>query len=96
MDNGNTPASPTTGEISNADEVWSYQVGDHNRFQFVGFTKREQLAAMMMQGLLSNCGGPIQSSNTCGFDWCNTDINGVAQLAVACADALLNSLERLK
>ena len=48
---------------------------------------------MAMQGLLS-CGGAIQHSPMSGSGWCNTDAEGMAELAVECADALLKQLDK--
>ena len=61
---------------------------------FAGLTKREHLAALAMQGLLSNSGGPIQQNPMSGFNFCNCDEDDVAGLSVSLADALLNELEK--
>lgn len=57
-------------------------------------TLREHFAGLAMQGLLSNPGGVIQASNQSGFDWCNCNDAQMAQLATACADALLAELDK--
>lgn len=83
MKNADKPSMPT------------YELNGQNVLQDTsyGLTKREQFAAMAMQGLLSNSGGVIQSNRMTGFYWCNTDAKGMAGLAVECADALLKELE---
>ena len=39
----------------------------YSNIVYVGLTKREQIAAMALQGLLSNSGGPIQESPMSGW-----------------------------
>ena len=50
-----------------------------------GLTKREQFAAMAMQGLISS-----------GMDWTLFDYRDVSEQAVIMADSLLKELERTK
>lgn len=50
-----------------------------------GLTKREQFAAMAMQGLISS-----------GMDWTLFDHRDVSEQAVIMADSLLKELERTK
>lgn len=45
--NGDTPAMAAIGQISNTNEVWSFQVADNNTFQFTGLTKREMFCLHM-------------------------------------------------
>lgn len=57
-----------------------------------GLTKRELFAAMAMQGLLSNCGGPIQANGSTGWGLTNVTHDQVAGVACRFADALLARL----
>jgi hypothetical protein len=59
-----------------------------------GLTKREMIAMTAMQGLLSNSGGPIQSSQISGFHLCNCVESDVAKLSVSFTDALLKELDK--
>lgn len=94
MKNADTPAIPTKGVIDRVSgQVWCYQVGDNDEFQFVGLTKRERFAMAAMQGILSNSGGVIQSNPMSGTGFCNSDPEDLAKLSIACADALLAELE---
>jgi len=65
----------------------------NNSMQF-GLTKREYIAAMAMQGLLANPGGPIQASTQCGWSLTNCKREDVAGAAVRFADALLAELAK--
>ncbi|MBS8267164.1 hypothetical protein DYI26_00245 [Halomonas litopenaei] len=58
-----------------------------------GLTKREHFAAMAMQGLLSNPGGPVQHNPISGTGYCNSDAGIVAVWSLEVADALLKALE---
>lgn len=59
-----------------------------------GLTKRELFAAMAMQGMLSNPGGPVQANSMSGW---NSTVNcthgDVAHEAIKFADDLLSELE---
>lgn len=57
-------------------------------------TKRELFATMAMQGLMANCGGPIQANGNCGWSYCNSNPSEVAEVAVSVADALLLELSK--
>lgn len=72
--NGMSPASPQDPRI------WVDGLGGCLT-EAVGMTKREEFAAMAMQGLLVKQ---------------DVNINNVARLAVDVADRLLNELERTK
>lgn len=57
-----------------------------------GLTKREYFAAMAMQGLLANAGGPIQQNGSTGWGLTNVTWDQVAGVARRAADALLADL----
>ena len=57
-----------------------------------GLTKREHFAAMAMQGLLANPGGPIQANGMSGWNLCNCTADQVGEFAKDLADALLRAL----
>ena len=60
-----------------------------------GLTKREAFAMAMLQGLLSNPGGPVQASPRSGWlSAVNCCRGQVAQEAVYYADALLEELAK--
>ena len=59
-----------------------------------GLTKRELLAAMAMQGLLANAGGPIQANGSTGWGLTNVTHDQVAGVACRIADALLAELAK--
>lgn len=59
-----------------------------------GLTKRELFAAMAMQGLLSNAGGPYQASEQSGWRIVNCTQKQVAQECVDMADALIAELAK--
>lgn len=88
--NGDLPANPTIyADLApnGQREIYCDQAG---------LTKREEFVRSFIQGLLSNSGGPIQSSMISGFGFCNTDIQGVVNLAVEIADCTLETMERTK
>lgn len=58
----------------------------------IGLTKRELFAAMAMQGLLANSGGPIQANGMCGWSLVNCEPINVGQTAIGMADALIAAL----
>lgn len=61
----------------------------------IGLTKRELFAAMAMQGLLANPGGPVQSSLESGWNpSVNCTCEDVALTAAEYADALLAQLSK--
>lgn len=90
--NGDLPVTPITAdklhESTCSNGYWERAS--------MGLTKREEFVRSFIQGLLSNSGGPIQSSMISGFDFCNTDIQGVVNLAVEIADCALETMERTK
>ena len=90
--NGDLPVSPVTAEKLHGSTCSN---GHWDRAS-MGLTKREEFVRSFIQGLLSNSGGPIQSSTLSGFDFCNTDIQGVVNLAVEIADCALEAMERTK
>lgn len=80
--------------MSNANDMAFPVAPEHapnNSMQF-GLTKREYIAAMAMQGLLSNPGGPIQVNASCGWSLTNCTREDVAGAACRFADALLAEL----
>lgn len=89
--NGDMPAGPQCVSINDAgDAETSDRAGGE------GLTKREHFAAMAMQGLIANSGGPIQHSPMSGFNFCNCGPDDVADIAIGIADALLKGLEKCK
>lgn len=84
MNNGDMPAHPT------------YELNGQNVLEDTsyGLTKREQFAMAAMQGLLANSAGVIQQNSMTGFYWCNTNPEGMAELAVTCANAVLAELNK--
>lgn len=68
---------------------------DAGAIRQTGLTKRELIAAMAMQGLLSNPGGPVQASNVSGWQsTTNCSRGDVANESVQFADALLAELAK--
>lgn len=59
-----------------------------------GLTTREYFAAMAMQGLLANAGGPIQQNGSTGWGLTNVTHEQVAGVACRFADALLAELAK--
>lgn len=59
-----------------------------------GMDIRTTIATKMMQGLLSNPGGPVQSSAECGWAFTNCSHQDVAEFSVALADALIEELNK--
>lgn len=57
-------------------------------------TKREQIAAMAMQGLCANPGGPFQRDVSCGWTLVNCTLQDVSKTATDAADALIAHLKR--
>lgn len=57
-----------------------------------GLTKRELFAAMAMQGLMANPGGPYQASVSSGWVRVNCTQKQIAQECADMADALLAAL----
>lgn len=66
----------------------------HGENTYDGITMRQHFAAMLLQGLLANPGGPVQASPISGTYYCNTDEDVVAHWAVSQADALLRELAK--
>lgn len=59
VNNINTPASPTKGFLGRKyGQVWAYQTGDNNEWQFTGFTKREEASLRILSGLVAHGGLP--------------------------------------
>ena len=87
MENGKQPITPTmyTKVGDGPDDYIPLKDGQKTGWEvkFGGLEKREHIASMAMQGLLSN---PSQIDTT-HFEW-------VAQHAVGYADALLNELSK--
>ncbi|MES2871427.1 MAG: hypothetical protein V4749_17865 [Pseudomonadota bacterium] len=52
---------------------------------------RDDFAMRAAQGMLANSGGPIQSSDRCGWELVNCNFADVAQQAYAFADAMLEA-----
>ena len=77
MNNSDMPAAPSPIYDMNG-EIQAVQTGN-NEWQSLGFTKREKMAAMAMQGILA----AKHPGNEAKF----------ARWAVECADALLKTLE---
>lgn len=75
MNNGEMPASPQSGIESMAGDIY-----DSDNFGGAGFTKREKLAAMAMQAILSS--GDIKVEDD------GSEV-AVAKASYAYADALL-------
>lgn len=71
-------------------------IGPEGTFGFgnAGLTKREHFAAMAMQGLLANPGGPYQQSDMCGWRLVNCTKEQLSMECVDMADALLAELAR--
>jgi hypothetical protein len=87
MNNSDMPAMPQSDDTI---EQWNDSTDPSAGTYFAtGLTKREHFAGLAMQGLLSNANGVIQANSQAGFGWCNCDENSMAELAFACADALL-------
>ena len=59
-----------------------------------GMTLRDYFAAAVIQGLMSNSGGPWQANPMSGTGWCNSNAKGTADIAYEIADAMLVSRER--
>jgi hypothetical protein len=90
IQNGDLPANPT---------IYADLAQNGQRELYCnesGLTKREEFVRSFIQGLLSNSGGPIQASHLSGFNFCNTDIQGVVNLAIEIADCALNTMENTK
>ena len=63
-----------------------------NYYDAGGLTKRELFAAMAMQGLMANPGGPYQASPSSGWVRVNCTQKQIAQECADMADALLAAL----
>ena len=81
MKNGDLPAMPLTGDAYIDINSNAYQKGQVTIDGF-GLTKREQLAAMAMQGLLVNAGRN------------GLEFHNAAEEAVRQADSLLKQLKK--
>lgn len=90
MKNGNSPASPCANDANKPQGGFGVDLRN-----FTGLTKRELIAAMALQGLLSNPGGPVQASSMSGWTPVTNCTHGdVAKEAIEFADAMLAELER--
>jgi hypothetical protein len=69
----------------------AHEIGETSRIH----EDRRMFAAMAMQGLLSNPGGPYQASHQSGWHRVNCTQQQVAQECVDMADALITALEDL-
>lgn len=68
--------------------------GDYTVHESIGgLTKREAFAMAVMQGLMANPGGPVQSNGMSGWSIVNCTPDNIAGLAIEMADALLLGLE---
>lgn len=63
-------------------------------YQEPGLSKRELFAAMAMQGLLANPGGPIQANGMSGWALCNCTEDDVVGTSLSLADALIAALNK--
>ena len=61
----------------------------------LGLTKRELFAAMAMQGLASNPGGPWQANSLNGWALANCKLEDIAEVCTQAADALLAELAKV-
>lgn len=59
-----------------------------------GMDIRTTIATKMMQGLISNPGGPVQRSEMSGWAFTNCSHQDVAEFSVALADALIEELNK--
>lgn len=91
MKNADMPVSPMFNEHGCPQHHSSVLLQEG---QVTGLTKRELFAAMAMQGMLSNPGGPVQANSMSGW---NSTVNcthgDVAHEAIKFADDLLSELE---
>lgn len=91
--NGQQPAHPCGQKWREVDLVGNES--RHSRGPLhQGTSKREEFAKAFLAGLLANPGGPVQASQSCGWQSttnCTREI--VAMEAVAYADALLAALQ---
>ena len=83
MSNGNMPAMPQSGDAYT--DISGYKDIPGRIENGMGLSKREQFAAMAMQGLISSWGAHDV-----------TDCDEIASDAVMMADALLSQLEKAK
>lgn len=61
---------------------------------FMGMDFRTTIATKMMQGLLSNPAGPVQSNTECGWAFTNCTKQQVVELSVSLADMLIEELNK--
>lgn len=61
---------------------------------FMGMDIRTTIATKMMQGLISNPGGPVQRNEMNGWAFTNCSHQDVAEFSVALADALIEELNK--
>lgn len=59
-----------------------------------GMDIRTTIATKMMQGLISNPGGPVQRSEMSGWAFTNCSHQDVAEFSIALADVLIEELNK--
>jgi hypothetical protein len=90
MNNADLPAGTVSLEVSNR-----YEEGYYDQAA-LGLTKREELSARFVAGLLANSGGVIQANSQSGWGLVNCDIEQVAAFADQMALALIAQWEYVK
>ncbi|MBR9878652.1 MAG: hypothetical protein GYB17_03960 [Gammaproteobacteria bacterium] len=93
MKNADMPAMPLSGDAYGDFAAYDGTSQTSYNPECQGLTKREHFAAMAMQGLLSNPGGPVQHNPISGTGYCNSDAGIVAAWSLEIADALLTAME---
>lgn len=94
MNNAALPAMPLSGDAYQDFAAYDGTKNTSYNPECQGLTKREMFAMHAMQGLLSNSGGVVQSNSMSGTGFCNSDEKFLAQWSIACADALLEELNK--
>ena len=84
----NLPAFPVEVSVDGNGNLRGSQTSNFSGFE-MGLTKREYFAGLAMQGLLNNYAQNLQYGN-------HVDYPMVSEIAVRCADDLLNELEKAK
>ena len=75
--------------MNNSNEPINPTYKPNKDIDFIGLSKREYFAGLAMQGLLNNYAQNLQYGN-------HVDYPMVSEIAVRCADDLLNELEKAK
>jgi hypothetical protein len=83
MNNADMPARPTQATLNREQDKFLETQTGNNDFLLLGLTKREHLAGLAMQGLMSNSNARI----TC---------LQCAEISVSHADALLAELDKVQ